>query len=886
MKWWQLTKRDADLERELRSDLELEEEEQRERGLSPEEASYAARRAFGNWTLIKEKTHEAWGWAPLEHLSQDLRYALRQMRRSPGFASVVVLVLALAIGANASVFSVLNAVLLRPLEFPNANRLVQITSLKNGKPVGMSGPDFRDFVTQSHTFEKMAIYDQWSKNVSTSPGGADPAEVLVGLAPAEFFEALGVQPLLGRLFTAEEGLEGRNHVALITETFWKAHYQRDPKILGRTLSINDQPYTIIGVLPATIPGWLHRAQAQLPVFEPFVPGPGLWDEHSRGGRGNGSLGLLKPNVTIGQAQADSARIAENLATTHPVDREVGVAIAPLATMRTGDLRPLLLLLAGAVGLILLIACSNLAALLLARNTARQREFAMRKALGAGRAALVRQVLTETLLMSLMGSGCGLALAWGTTRALRMTDPGKIPQLLELTLDWRVVLFTLAAGLGTCLFFGMAPALLSTRVDAAGALKEGGRTSSGASRLGLRKVLVTAQIGLSLMLLVGAGLLIQTLERLQNQDLGFRVDHLVGGHLYLPPAQYPTAESITQFCDRLTERIRAVPGVRDVSVTTIYPPSDRWRMMFSIEGQALSRLEDVPSTIFGVVDANYLRTAGIPVVEGRDFSESDGERTLPVAIVNQAFVKQYFPDEDPLGRRIELGAPASLIAQDVWMGTQRETVTIAGVMRDNHDQGLALPVAPQLISLFRQTPVVNSGFKDVLVRSSVRPEAVEQAVAQQVHVLDPQLPLSEVESMSEYLGDLTAAKRFTSVILASFAVIGLVLAVMGIYGVIAYLVAQRTQEIGIRLALGAPRSAVLLLVSSQGLRMALSGVAIGMIGTVVAARSLASLLYGISALDPVTLGAASVALIAIALAACALPARRAARIDPMRALRSE
>ncbi|MEA2258163.1 MAG: hypothetical protein QOJ51_988, partial [Acidobacteriaceae bacterium] len=718
MRWWQLKKRDADLERELRSDLELEEEEQRERGLSAEEASYAARRAFGNSCLIKEQTHEAWGWAAFERLLQDLHYAFRQMRRSPGFAVVVVLVLvlALAIGANASIFSVLDAVLLRPLEFSNANRVVQITSVKNGKPVGMSGPDLRDFATQSHTFEKMAIYDQWRKNVSTSPRGADAAEVLVGLAPAEFFEALGIQPLLGQLFTADEGLEGRNHVALITETFWKSHYQRDPKILGRTLSINDQPYTIIGVLPATIPGWLHKAQAQLPVFEPFVPGPGVWNEPARGGRGNGSLGLLKPGVTIGQAQADLARIAENLAATHPVDREISVAIAPLATMRTGDLRPLLLLLAGAVGLILLIACSNLAALLLARNTARQREFAMRKALGAGRAALVRHVLTETLALSLMGSGFGLALAWGTTRALRLTDPGKIPQLLELTLDWRVVLFTLAAGLGTCLLFGMAPALLSTRVDAVGVLKEGGRTSSGASRQGFRKVLVTAQIALSLMLLVGAGLLIQTLERLQNQDLGFRVDHLMRGHLYLPPAQYQSAESITQFCDRLTERIRAVPGVRDMSVTTIYPPNDGWRMMFSIEGRALSRLEDVPSSIFGVVDANYLRTAGIPVMEGRDFSESDGERTLPVAIVNQAFVKQYFPDEDPIGRRIELGAPASLIAQDVWMGSQRETVTIAGVMRDNRDQGLGLPVAPQLISLFRQTPVVNFGFKDVLVRS--------------------------------------------------------------------------------------------------------------------------------------------------------------------------
>ncbi|MGB9030429.1 MAG: FtsX-like permease family protein, partial [Acidobacteriaceae bacterium] len=501
-------------------------------------------------------------------------------------------------------------------------------------------------------------------------------------------------------------------------------------------------------------------------------------------------------------------------------------------------------------------------------------------------ALVRQVLAETLMLSLAGSGCGLAIAWGTTRALRTADPGHLPQLVDLTLDWRVLVFTVVAGLGTCLFFGMAPALLSTRVDAAAVLKDGGRGSSGGLRQGFRKLLVTGQIALSLMLLVGAGLLIQTLERLQHQDLGFRVDHLMKGHLYLPPAQYATADSITEFCDRLTEKVRAVPGVRDVSVTTIYPPFEDWRMMFSIEGREVSRLEDVPSTIFGVVDANYLRTAGIPVVRGREFSESDGEQTLPVAIVNQAFVKRFFGDADPVGRRIQLGAPISLIATDVWMGTNRPEFTIAGVMRDNLDQGLAMPVAPQLLTLFRQTPGVNFGFKELLVRTDVAPEAMQRAVEQQLHALDPRIPLAEVESMSAHLGNLTAMQRFTSVILACFAGLGLVLAVMGIYGVIAYLVAQRTLEIGIRLALGAPRSAVLWLVSAQGLRMALMGVAIGLVGTVLAARSMASLLYGISALDLVTLVSASVALIAIALAACALPARRAARIDPMTALRAE
>jgi len=890
MRWWPTRKRDAALDEELRSDLELEEEEQRERGASQEEAHYAALRAFGNPALIREQVREAWGWTLFERVEQDIRYALRQMRKSPGFTTVVVLTLALGIGTNTAVFSVLNAVVLRPLAFPNADRLVEITSLKDGKPVGTSPPDVKDFAAQNRTFEEMAIYDEWRKNVSTSAGGENAEELLVGLAPREIFEAFGVRPIVGRLFHAEEGLPGRNHVAVITESFWRTHYERDPRILERTLTINDQPYTIIGVVPDVIPGWINKSYNQLrPValWEPFLPAADVWSELSRGGRGEGTIGLLKPGVTREEAQADLARIAHNLAATYPVDRNMGVAVMPLETMRSGDLKPMLLIMMGAVGLILLIACSNLAALLLARNTGRQREFAMRKALGAGPAALARQVLAEMLLLSIVGSGLGFGLAWATARALRLSDPGRLPQLRELTLDWRVALFTLAAGLATCLLFGMAPAMVSTRVEAAGVLKDGGRTSSGASRQGFRKALVTTQIALSLMLLVGAGLLIQTLERLQNQDLGFHPDRLVHGQLYLPPAQYPTPESIDQFCDRLTERLRALPGVQAVSITEIFPPSDRWRMMFSIEGRPVSRLEDIPSTIFGVVDANYLRAAEIALAEGRDFSESDGEKTLPVAIVNQSFAKKFFPGGDPIGRRIEVGAPASLLAEDDWMGSQRVTVTVVGIMRDNRDQGLALPVAPQLIGLFRQMPKgVNSGFKDLLVRSNLAPQPLEGSIEQQLHALDPRIPLSEQASMRELIDEMTSVKRFTGVILTGFAGIGLLLAVMGIYGVTAYLVAQRTQEIGIRLALGAPRSAVVWLVSSQGLRMALAGVATGLLGTVLVARSMASLLYGISALDPLTLGSAAIVIIAIALAACALPAQRAARIDPLQALRAE
>jgi len=890
MKWWQIKKRDADLEREMRSDLDLEEEEQRERGVPPDEARYAARRAFGNTTLIREQTHEAWGWAAFERFLQDIRYALRRMRKSPGFTTVAVLTLALAIGANSSVFSVLNAIVLRPLEFRNANRLVEITSLKGGKPVGTSPPDVKDFAAESRSFEKMAVYDEWTKNVSASTGGEHAEELMVGLAPRELFEAIGVQPLLGRLFTEDEGIAGRNHVTLIGESFWRTRFQRDPKVLGRTLTVNDQPYTIVGVIPDAIPGWINAGYNQLrPValWEPFLPAPEVWSEQSRGGRGYGTIGLLKPGVTIAQAQADLARIIKNLAATYPVDRDMGVEVIPLENMRSGDLKPMLLLLMGAVGLILLIAWSNLGALLLARNITRQREFAVRKALGAGRVALLRQTLAEMLVLAAMGIGLGLAMAWGTTRALRMSDPGHLPQLLALTLDWRVVVFTLVAGTATCLFLGLAPALVSTRVEAAGVLKEGARSSAAASRQGFRKILVTTQIALSLMLLVGASLLIQTLEQLENQDLGFRSDHLVHGRLYLPPTQYPTPESIDEFSDRLTERLRALPGVRAVSITEIYPPSDRWREMFSIEGRPISRLEDIPSTVFGVVDANYLRTTGIALVRGRDFSESDRERTLPVAIVNQAFVKQFFPDEDPIGRRIEVGAPRRLLADDEWMGSERRTVNIVGVMRDNRDQGLALPVAPQLIGLFRQMPPpVNSGFKDLLVRSDIAPEALETSIETQLNALDPRVPLSEAETMTAYLGELTTVQRSTSVILACFAGLGLSLAVIGIYGVIAYLVAQRTQEIGIRLALGAPRSAVVWLVSSQGLRMALAGVAVGLVGTILAARGLTGLLYGISPLDLLTLGSASVGLIAIALMACALPALRAAKIDPMHALRTE
>jgi putative ABC transport system permease protein len=800
MRWWQLKKRSADLERELRADIELEEDEQRENGHSPEAAQYAARRAFGNTLLIAEQVHEAWGWAPFERFWQDVRYALRQMRKSPVFFGVVIFVLALAIGANASVFSVLNAVLLRPLEFPKADRLVQITSMKDGKPVGVSGPDWRDFAAQNQTFDKMAIYDQWRKNVSTLPRGDDAAEVLVGLAQPEFFEALGIQPLLGRLFTAEEGLEGHNHVALITETFWKAHYQRDPKILGRTITINDQPYTIIGVLPATIPGWLHGAQAQLPVFEPFVPGPGLWSEQSRGGRGNGALGLLKPNVTIGKAQADLARIADSLAATHPVDRGVAVSVAPLATMRTGDLRPILMLLMGAVGMILLIACSNLAALLLARNSARQREFAMRKALGAGPAALVRQLLTETLVLSLMGSACGLGLGWGAARALRTTDPGKIPQLLALTLDWRVVLFTLAAGLGTCLVFGIVPALLSARLDVSDALKEGGRTSSGASRQGFRKLLVIAQIALSMMLLVGAGLLIQTLERPLSYPEPDRIVQL--------EKVTPSASSYSASIPLFLDWGRHNDALESVAAYSVLPVG----LNLAEKGRA----ERVPGLR---VSADFFRVLGVDPQLGRNFSPGDDRLGAPavVLLTDSLWRRRYNRDPVIVGKTIEVDGQLN---------------TVIGVL----PRGFRfLAVQPTMGAIELWTPLhLPTASRDPsgtlecigrLKRGVTRQQAAAQLTAQS-RQLAVQLPAAFPSNGTVTL--LPLQQRVTEdvrpALLLFSAAVGLVLliACVNVTNLLLARLSERAAEIALRTALGASRLRILRQLFTENLVLALGG----------------------------------------------------------------
>jgi putative ABC transport system permease protein len=689
---------DEELDEELCTHIDLAIEENLKLGMSVEDARTEALRVFGGLTQIKETYRVQRGVPFMEGIGRDLQFGLRQLRKGPAFAVTAVLTLALGIGANTAVFSVLNSILLRPLPFPGADRLVRIFSVENNAPIGPSPLDSRDFARQNRTFEKLAAFDQWRKNVITSKALDNPEEVHVGLGPVELFEALGVRPILGRLFTPEEGMIGRNHVALITESFWQSHYARDPAILGQTITINGQPYSIIGVVPGTIPGWLRGVSSPLEIWEPFLPTPDVWDDALRGGRNYTTVGLLKPGVTIQEAEADLKTIAANLAATYPIDRGVGVKVQPLIVSRAGELKPQLYLLMGAVALILLIACSNLAALLLARNTARQREFAMRAALGAGRIVLVRQILVETLLVSLLGASLGVALAWAIDLIIRLKHPSGIPQLADLSLDWRVLLFTLLITVGTSLIFGLAPAVLNTKINFAEALKQGARGSSALLRHGFRKALVIGQIALSLMLTVSAALFLQTIRQLETQDLGFREDHLLKAHFFLPGQRYPSPEAITRFCDAYAERLRALREVRDVSITTIYPPWERWDMMFSIEGRPVSGVEDMPSTFFGVTDAYYLKTVGIPLMKGRDFSGSDRESTPIVAIINETFAERYFPHEDPVGKRIDLGTPPNLSIQDPWLHGQDIQATVIGVMADTKNNGLASPVEPQLITL--------------------------------------------------------------------------------------------------------------------------------------------------------------------------------------------
>jgi putative ABC transport system permease protein len=884
--------RDAEVEREFAAHLELESEEQQDAGLSPEAARYAARRAFGNRTRVQEDVHDIWSAIWLERFARDVQYAARSLRKSPGFAAVAILTLALGIGANTAIFSAIDALMLRPLPFTDADQLVRIYSIQKGmfntfaNPDGPSALDVRDFAQRSRSFQNVVVYDTWAKNVSFGESAGQPEQMEVGLVPATYFEILDIRPIIGRLFAEDENQEGKNYVAAISAQLWRNRFAGDPSVLGRKIRINGEPYTVVAVMPDVIPEWVEPGRHS-EIWTPFPYSPDMWTESGRGERGYAVLARLKPGVSLEQAQADLSVIAAALAAEHPVDQGVGVAVKRLADSRVGALRPMLYLLMGAVSLILLIACVNLANLLLARNSARQRELAVRVALGAGRSGLVRQLLAETLLLSLIGGAVGFACAEIGLRALARMHSENLLQLSSVGIDWRVLTFTLVVSLVTSLLFGLAPAFMGTRLDLVDALKQGGRSGmSGHSSQRVRSLLVITEMAMCLMLLVGASLLVRSVMRLQGQNLGIRQDHLLRGRIYLPPVRYTNPGARTRFCDDFATRVRALPGVMEATVTTVYPPNNGWTQMLVIPGHGVTRIQDIPSAQFGVVDQHFLRTLGIPLIRGRDFSESDGATSPAVALISEEFKRRYFATEEPIGRKIHIGPPqlpGIAVEENI---TDDVDVTIIGVIGDFKNAGLVHAPQPQITVLYSQHPLVNGGFKDILIRTASDPYSVESEVRSQLRALDSDMPFAEVQTIDELVERQTGGQRFTTVLLAWFAVAGLALAVVGIYGVVSFLVAQRKQEMAVRMALGASHANVLWLVLRHGLKMAAIGAAIGLCGAWAAQKFTAGLLFGISPLDPLTFAGAPAFLLAVATIACAIPGARVLQIDPAQALRQD
>ena len=821
-------------------------------------------------------------------MRQDLKYALRTLLKSRGFTAVAVLTLALGVGANTAIFSIVHAVLLAPLPFPDPDRLVVVRATEHGQVVaGPSPADGLDYARLNHSFSQFAMWDYWRKNVSARDVGLAPREMIVGLTPHEYFEALGIKPIIGRLFTTEENEFGTHYVALISQSLWRENFAASPRVLGQKLSINDEPYTIVGVVPDAIPLWMASLNGSEParVWTPNTPYANSYAEGTRGNRGETTIGRLKPGVTIQQAQADMDLVARQLAQQYPVDRDAGVRLDPLAGERSGQVRSSLLLLLGAVGLILLIACSNVANLLLVRNSARRREFAVRAALGGARKDVLRQLLVESAVLAMMGGVAGLMLAAFMEAAVLRLRPDRMPQLADVTINAPVFLFTFGLLVTATLLFAIWPALATTKINLVEAIGSGGRTIGSVGRSRLRRVLVVSEVAFSLMLMIAAGLLVRSIVRLHSQELGFRSDHLLRGHLYLPPARYPDSGSLTRFVDAYAQRVRALPGVRESTITTSFPPYGRWYQEFSIPGRTTADSRQLPTINFGLTDEHFLPTFDIPLLHGRNFASSDVAGAPVVALVNQTFVRQYFPHEDPLGRRVQLGNPAVIPVTGSAEAPPTD-VTIVGVIGDTHNRGLAQPIAPQMICLFRQMPALNFGFKEIVARTSQEPHAITGAMSEELHRMDPDMPLAEIATMDELIARGTADRRFTTVLLASFAVLGVVLAMVGVYGVIAYLVAERTHEIGIRMALGAQIRNVLWFVARPAMLMSAIGAGLGIAGAWSLRQFFSSMLFGISAADPITFLAGGTALLLAVTIAIAAPAWRATHVDPIVALRYE
>ena len=811
-------------------------------------------------------------------LLQDIRFGLRMLLKSPSVSIVATIALALGIGANTAIFNVVNAVLLRPLPFPNPESLVAVfeTNPERGLQRGShSYPNFMDVRAQNTVFEHMCSYHGGDFIMT---GRGEPARLQGEIVTADLFSLLGVQPMLGRTFLPDEDKPTETgRVVVLSHALFQNRFGGDPSIVNQAITLDGIKFTVVGVMPRDFEFPVQNDPVELWTT---IAGDASGKEPITSQRGAHFLqviGRLKQGVSKEQAQAELTTIASRLEQQYPdTNTRRTLRLEPALNALVGDIRPALLILLGAVACVLLIACANVANLLLARATSRHKEMAIRSALGASRIRVVRQLLTESVLLSIIGGSVGLLLAVWWSDLLVALGKEDIPRAVHVGMDWRVLGFTLGVSLLTGLIFGLAPAFHSSKTELVESLKEGGRgTSEGARRNRVRNVLVVAELAIAVVLLVGAGLLIQSLWRLQKVNSGLQGENVLTFNVTLPEVKY-NADKQAQFFIDLKQRLEATPGVQSASAVLPLPLNgDRFMISFEIDGRPVAP-KDQPAADFFAAGVDYFKTMGIPMIKGRDFDNRDKHGATPVVIVNDAFAHQFFPNEDPIGKRIKPGINTYEDEESPW----REIVGVVGDVRNRN-----LSTEPKPGYYVPQTQVPFSQLVGV-VKTTGDPRSLISAVTKQVAAMDQDVPIFGIKSMPEYLSASVAAPRFSTTLLTIFAAVALVLTVVGLYGVMSYSVAQRTNEIGIRLALGAQSRDVLLMIVKQGGVLILLGLVIGLAGAYALTRLIASLLFGITAKDPITFGAVAVLLAIVALLACYVPALRATKVDPMDALRCE
>jgi putative ABC transport system permease protein len=797
----------------------------------------------------------------------DFRYALRQLLKAPSFTIVAILTLALGIGACTAIFSVVNTVLLRPLDYTSPDRIVVIreTQLPQFPEFSVSPPNYIDWEKQTKSYEYLAAYSGARLNLT---GDGEPQQLTGVKATAHYFDVYGVKAILGRMLLPEEDAEGKNHVVVLSYGFWQRVFGGARDVVGRSVQLNGEPYQIVGVAP-----YGFGVASKLDVWTPMAFKPDETANNARGGHYINVIGRLKPGVTFAQAKSELAVIAAQLAKQYPdSNKGWGIFMMPMQDYLVRDVKPVLYTLLGAVGCVLLIACANLANLLLARATARHREISIRAALGAGRGRIVRQLLTESVVLAICGGATGVILArWGLDALLALA-PTSLPRVSEIHLDSGVLLFSLALSVMTGLVFGIAPAWLAARADVNEALKQGTRGSTeGGARGRLRSALVVVEVTFALVLLGGAGLLARSFMQLANVDPGFIPEKATLLRLSLPQRKYAQPEQQTAFANSLLEHLKNLPGVQAVGITHSMPLVGDYVLGFNIEGRPHIDPSDLPSTNYYAVTPDYFRAMGIRLMRGRVFTPQDDAKAGRVAMINETMARQFFPNEDPIGKRINITN-----GPDTW----RE---IVGIVADIKQYGVDKATSAQSYEPFAQVPF---GSLNVVIRTDGSPAALLSAIRPAVYAVDKDQPIGAIRPLEEIVAESIARQRFAMTLLSVFSAVALVIAAVGIYGVMAYNVVQRTGEFGIRMALGAQQGDVLRLVLGQGGKLIGLGLLIGLVATLAASRAMGSMLFNTSAYDPLTLLTITLLLAAVALVACFFPANRATKVNPIEALRTE